>query len=472
MGNSNLRQSRTANLFGKILSNEVFGFLALLTLFLAFIPDIFDLSAQSQGLLEYIEFLILIIFVIEYCISFANSTDKKAFLINPWRILDALIILLGLLSLTPILNDMFRNTPALRLFRFFRLALFGTKSSSVIVSKSKPAIMANAISDQSMETLSLKYGQNAQFQKISFDAAIEDILSPQDTLILISNPEKGVLQQVATSLEVSETMLRNRFYASHFPRIERMENYTTLFLWYPVIQDDEISGVPTIARTGVLFVGSKNNLVILTQSKTELPLSIVSQLNEKDSDQLAFKSTLALLKNLNQSYTQINDQLETSLFRIESQHHNFDDKTFLSLTFKLRGELSRVRSSLKHLGNVLKQLAEKPVAIKSFPTEPRPEFSILAEDTESLHESIDYLLSTLSALVDLRLNVSSFQLNKVMRLLALLTALALIPTVTGGLLGMNLMESPWPISLSQVSFGIAVGMILCLYLFAVKGWLK
>ena len=131
-----------------------------------------------------------------------------------------------------------------------------------------------------------------------------------------------------------------------------------------------------------------------------------------------------------------------------------------------------MRSNLKHLGNALKHLAEKPVAIKAFPAEPRLEFSSLAEDAESLHDSIDQLLSTLSALVDFRLNVSSFQLNKVMRLLALLTALALIPTVTGGLLGMNLTESPWSISLSQVSFAIAAGMTLCLYLFAVKGWLK
>ena len=470
--NSNVKQSTTVNLFHKIFSNETLGFLALLTLSMAFIPNIFNLSIYHHQLLDYLEFVIIIIFFLEYSISFITSDNPKAFLMNPWRILDALIILFGLLSMTPIVNDMFRNTPALRLFRFFRLALFGTKSSAVIVANPKSTNTDNSIHDQPMETLSLKYEQKAQFYKISFATALEDILSPKDTLIMISNPEKNVLQQIAASLKVSEIMLRTRFYTSHFPRIERMENYTTLFLWYPIIQDNDASSVPTIVRIGVLFIGSNNNLVILTQAKTELPSSIAAKINDKDSRQIAFKSTLALLKNLNHNYIQINDQLETALFRIESQHHNLNDKTFLRLTFKLRGELTRVRSNLKHLGNALKHLAEKPVAIKAFPAEPRLEFSSLAEDAESLHDSIDQLLSTLSALVDFRLNVSSFQLNKVMRLLALLTALALIPTVTGGLLGMNLTESPWSISLSQVSFAIAAGMTLCLYLFAVKGWLK
>jgi len=63
-------------------------------------------------------------------------------------------------------------------------------------------------------------------------------------------------------------------------------------------------------------------------------------------------------------------------------------------------------------------------------------------------------------------------MNRVMRLLALLTALALIPATAGGLLGMNLAGSPWPGTLAQVSFGVAAGMALSLYVFATKGWLR
>jgi hypothetical protein len=40
------------------------------------------------------------------------------------------------------------------------------------------------------------------------------------------------------------------------------------------------------------------------------------------------------------------------------------------------------------------------------------------------------------------------------------------------LFGMNLMDNPWPFTLPQVSFGVAFGMVLCLYFFFVKGWLR
>ena len=102
----------------------------------------------------------------------------------------------------------------------------------------------------------------------------------------------------------------------------------------------------------------------------------------------------------------------------------------------------------------------------------RAPFGFLADDAGDLYGDIDDLRESLQALVDLRLNVSSFQMNRVMRLLALLTALALIPATAGGLLGMNLTDAPWPGTLLQVAFGVAFGMILSLYIFAIKGWLR
>jgi len=81
-------------------------------------------------------------------------------------------------------------------------------------------------------------------------------------------------------------------------------------------------------------------------------------------------------------------------------------------------------------------------------------------------------MGTFGAQVDFQLNVSSFQMNKVMRVLAVLTALTIIPAVTGGLLGMNIAGKTWSPNLEQVSFGVAVGMAFCLYIFAVNGWMR
>jgi Mg2+ and Co2+ transporter CorA len=70
------------------------------------------------------------------------------------------------------------------------------------------------------------------------------------------------------------------------------------------------------------------------------------------------------------------------------------------------------------------------------------------------------------------LNVVSFEMNRVMRLLAVVSVLGLIPAVIAGLLGINVIDSPWAVTLPQVSFVVLFGMVLGLYFFVVKGWLR
>jgi Mg2+ and Co2+ transporter CorA len=63
-------------------------------------------------------------------------------------------------------------------------------------------------------------------------------------------------------------------------------------------------------------------------------------------------------------------------------------------------------------------------------------------------------------------------MNKGMRLLAIVSCLGLIPAVIGGLLGMNVAGNPWPWTIAQVTFGVSIGMLFCLYLFFLKGWFR
>jgi len=63
-------------------------------------------------------------------------------------------------------------------------------------------------------------------------------------------------------------------------------------------------------------------------------------------------------------------------------------------------------------------------------------------------------------------------MNRVMRVPAVASALGRIPAVIGGLFGNKPGDNPWPITLPQVAFGACLGMVLCLYLFLVKGWLR
>jgi len=76
------------------------------------------------------------------------------------------------------------------------------------------------------------------------------------------------------------------------------------------------------------------------------------------------------------------------------------------------------------------------------------------------------------SLIELRLDLASHETNRFMRLLAVVTTLALIPSVVGGLLGMNLWDAPWSVTLGQVAFGSLVLTLAVLYTFMAKGWFR
>jgi hypothetical protein len=87
---------------------------------------------------------------------------------------------------------------------------------------------------------------------------------------------------------------------------------------------------------------------------------------------------------------------------------------------------------------------------------------------------IDYLYDTMLnireevlSVIDLHLNVVSFEMNRVMRVLAVIGALGLIPAIVGGLIA-----PPSMLALPQVIFLVFFGMAIGLYFFLIKGWLR
>jgi Mg2+ and Co2+ transporter CorA len=63
-------------------------------------------------------------------------------------------------------------------------------------------------------------------------------------------------------------------------------------------------------------------------------------------------------------------------------------------------------------------------------------------------------------------------MNKVMKVIAVITCLAIIPATVGGLLGVNLTEGNFPIRLAEIFFIIFPLMLLSLYAFYKMEWLR
>jgi Mg2+ and Co2+ transporter CorA len=451
----------------RLLNDAVLGFLALVSLFLLFAPSVFALSPASAIALATAEQIIVLLFAVEYIAGFVLATSKRQFLLNRWRLLDALIIAAAIVPLFSAGPDFLRNSPVLRLLRLGRVALLGTRSSIALTSPRESPSAAAVTRQPEVRVLALDdSGHN--FETIPWDTGLSRISGAEPDWLFISGVTEDRLSPIAQALRVPKQAIDGLFRSS-VPRFGRLERFSTLFVRYPLAMPPG----GRLQRTPVLLVGSADNVVVLSSETTDLEQHIEERLASLGKDMpRMIKATVALLSAIVRANTQVVEHLEVTLFAIETEQIGLNDKAFLARTFDLRTDILRVRSSLQHIRNVLRGLARGDLTLGTLDPDARELFRLLEEDANDLYESVEDLRDSLQALVDLRLNVSSFQMNQVMRLLALLTALALLPATAGGLLGMNLTDAPWPGTLAQVAFGVAAGMALSLYIFIVKGWLR
>jgi len=453
-------------LITKILNDAVLGFLALLSLFLILTPGVFALTSTDEYFLSMVENLIILVFIIEYTNALLLAKDRSSFVRNPWRIIDALIIFFALVAILPFMPDVLRNSPMLRLFRLGRFALLGTRSGLAL--KSIPAEGGQPSRHAGRGLVVRSLGESGtRFDEISLQESLEKIRDSSQDWLFFSGIDETDLGGIAEALRVPEKALHGIF-LSTVPRFARLDRFTTLYVRYPL----GLTAEKRLRRAAVLLVGTADNVVVLCREHTDLEQRVETRLKQLDPGTPRMTRALtALVSEIIRANTEVLEGFEISLAEIEVAQPNLNDKSFLARTFDFRADLLKVRSSLKYLKNTIREISEGST-VTEITADDRDRFRLLSEDVADLFEGIEDIRESLQSLVDLRLNVASFQMNRVMRLLALLTTLALVPATAGGLLGMNLADAPWPGTLLQVAFCLAAGMSFSLYLFAVKGWFR
>src|SRR5690349_3312973 len=112
------------------LSEPVMGFLALAALVFGLAPELFALSAGAHAWMKVGEWVVIALFALEYAAHFALASHKRAYVLNPWRLLDLVIIVTPLVSLVPGTPEAMRSAPVLRVLRLVRAVLAGTRAST------------------------------------------------------------------------------------------------------------------------------------------------------------------------------------------------------------------------------------------------------------------------------------------------------------------------------------------------------
>ena len=165
-------------------------------------------------------------------------------------------------------------------------------------------------------------------------------------------------------------------------------------------------------------------------------------------------------------------RLERTARQLEELPTRSSPESFFGQTIRLKRILTTAKGDRWRLRGLLEMLADGRRLLPGLNLDQRESIAQLIEEADYLYETVDNIRESVLSLIELHIDIAAHDTNRFIRLLAIVTTLALIPAVVGGLLGMNLSEAPWPVTLGQVAFGTLVLTIGVLYTFMAKGWLR
>ena len=445
---------RLADLLGEALM----GFLALAALGTGLAPFLFSLTPAAESAIDAAEWVIVGLFALEYAVHLAVASDRAAYLRDPWRMLDAAIVLGSLASLLPSISDAARTMPALRILRLFRVLLFGFRAGHGV---SSPALRpARPLPEGPPRVTRLASGSEAIVAGEWADL-LRWAASPTSEWIHASNLAPQRLREAAEAAGVPHVMVEAALNESSYPRLESGKRWSSLTISVPSRSD----------------LGSRDPVLLLLTEDDVLSLAVHPLELEKPPAQFGAlpwgpRGALDVVRRVLERNEELAGRLERELRELEALPADESPERFFESTFRLKRALSVAKGDLWRLRGLLQMLAEGRRTLPGIGEEGRAAAARLAEEADYLYETIDNTRESVLSLIDLHINVAAHDTNRFMRLVAIVSTLGLIPAVTGGLMGMNLADSPWPVTLGQVAFGTLILILGVLYAFLAKGWLR
>lgn len=448
-----------------ILGDAFLGFLAIVATALTFAPLLFSISEQTNQVFEAVQWAIIVLFALEYGIGFAAAASKRKFVLNPWRLVDAATILIPLVTLLPGATRFLRSSPVLRLVRLARVVALGARASGVMAREETAAVAAHAPAPVQVRMLPGTTGTGPR--PATWEEFVQWAKQPGAQWYSLANVAEHNLEEVAKATGITQQFIAAHLFGAGYPHIEATDRYVSLFVWLPERTADQVE------RNGLMLVASDKSVVTFCRRPTHLMERIAGP-GPSELAPLPFsvRTVCQFLNAVLEANEKLVGQFEDELRELEELPVRESRPQFFERTFRLKKELSASQSDLWRLRGVLKELVEQRVKLPGHGQGEIPFLKDLSETAEYLYETVNNVREGVLSLIELHLNVVSFEMNRVMRVLAVVSVLGLIPAVVGGLFGMNLEGNPWPFTLPQVTFVVCMAMVTCLYFFVVKGWLR
>jgi len=284
--------------------------------------------------------------------------------------------------------------------------------------------------------------------------------------VYVENPDHHDITFLEQEFSVDPSLVEDATDEDEMPRLQREGDYTYVFTRYPYTNDSL-----NIATAPVLFVVGKDVLITISTR----PLARLDYFLEDKHDYNTEASTRLLLQLLDQ----IDDEYEVKLNGISRQIktirsrlriEDINNKDFIDFVL-VEDVLNEFLSALVPTNSILKRLLiGKHLTLHD-------EHEDIVEDLMLNNvQSIEACKSTLKTIVNIREAYSTIMtnnLNRVIRLLTVLTVIISFPTLIASVYGMNV-QLPFEDSafaFAGVMFVSLLVSILLLVIFKKRHWL-
>jgi Mg2+ and Co2+ transporter CorA len=453
-----------------LFNDDLMTVLAFLIIPTVGLPLIFEFSKVMLAIFMMVNYFIIFMFIAEYLVMLYLSESRSRYVLDIWHILDLLIIVLALSDFVPFFSMSFgRASPVLRLLRVLRVFTAIGRTAKIKTPESTPVSVPSQKSRMLVNTL-----DETGIQRCAPSENICRITEHKGPAwVDIQDASPGDLDVISSIIHVPRLILESKLNEEAFPRIDYFKDYTTLFIRdLKLISAGDGAQDIKIARSGLLIVCCGGLIFTICQDRNTLFDDIVAEGIHPDVGDFGVQVLYSIFRHKVRDAEDLIRVMERKSLRMELLPVGKTPPSFLEDTFHLRRYVLLASKNLWHMRQVLDKLRTRKVMLDGITDEHMHLFDILFDEADYIHENAIDITESLSSLRELHINTISYEMTRVMRILAIITCLALVPSTVGGLLGENILGQPFPINLGEVMFIVIALMVLELYAFYKMGWLR
>lgn len=460
----------------RILSDKFMIFLTILMIPIVLTPIIVSLSEDIVIFLNVFDSIIILIFIVEYMLKLYLAENRWNHFKDKWHILDFIIILLLIIEFFNFfgLGSLSSAPVFLRLLRLPRIFAIGSRSfigrlkngsEKEIEIQSNREIEIKEI-DEDLKTIH-KYNDLEQIKRYYKD--------PRQEWIDISNISEEDSEKLSEIIGIAPIHIQSRLSDDAHPRIDFLENISLVFLQDGNLKfPDSTNLFLTISKKSILIICSGTNITTISRYNWNIFDEVIKKLQnlKLNKKEMVVGVLFGIFESIITNYKNIVGEIESELFKLEGIPRKLIPKDFLERTFQLKKEITELSSNLMHIKEVVEVISSNRVPLEGFNDNWKNIFDIFRDQAKYLYETNQKSKENLISIIELYINTTSYETNKVMKVLAVITCLSVVPSMIGGLLGQNLLDVPFQAYLWQVVFFTILIMLFIAYIFAKLGWLK